>query len=105
MPGRKNRRIGHSYKKNPASMAGFFCYKILTGLRGDNRDIRRLESFRTLLDIEFNLIAFVQALVAIACDRIKVDEHIIASAARNESETLCCVEPFDCSFFHGTNPF
>jgi hypothetical protein len=34
-----------------------------------------------------------------------VDEHIVAAFARNETETFSCIEPFDCSFFHGTRPF
>jgi hypothetical protein len=35
-----------------------------------------------------------------------VDEYVFSSgAAGNESESFCCIEPFDCSFFHGTHPF
>jgi hypothetical protein len=34
-----------------------------------------------------------------------VDEHIIPGSPGDESKAFCCVEPFDCSFFHGTGPF
>jgi hypothetical protein len=34
-----------------------------------------------------------------------MDEYIFAICTRNKSKALSSVEPFDCSFFHGTNPF
>jgi hypothetical protein len=79
---------------------------IVVGFYLDNRYVRRLESFRTLFDFEFDLIALVQALITVAGNSVEVDEYVFSSgAAGNESESFCCVEPFDCSFFHGTHPF
>jgi hypothetical protein len=34
-----------------------------------------------------------------------MDEYIFAICARNKSKAFSSVEPLDCSFFHGTNPF
>jgi len=74
-------------------------------LTGDGH-VGRLHPFGTALDLELHLIAFVQRLVgAVADDRVEMYEHVVAARALNESITLGSVEPFDCSFFHGNDPF
>ena len=64
-----------------------------------------LQAFRSCLDFELHLVAIVQGFVPVADNRLIMDEYIFAIGARNKSKTFCSVEPLDCSFFHGTNPF
>ncbi len=71
----------------------------------DDGDVGGRETFGALLNVELYFVPFIQGFVAACRDRIEVDENIFAAFARNETETFCCVEPFDCSFFHGTRPF
>lgn len=56
----------------------------------------RLRSFRTILDFEFDFLAFVQAAIAAALDGGKVCENIgTAGVRRNETVTLVSVEPLN----------
>jgi len=67
--------------------------------------VRGLQTLRSLLDIELNLVALIQRAVAISTDRLKMDENVFAVLTSDEAKALGSVEPFDCSFFHGTLPF
>jgi len=64
-----------------------------------------LQTLRSLLDIELNLVTLVQGTVAITTDRLKMDEYVFAVLTSDKAKTLGSIEPFDCSFFHGTLPF
>ncbi len=56
----------------------------------------RLRSFRTILDFEFDFLAFVQAAIAAALDGGKVCENIgTADVRSNETVTLVSVEPLN----------
>jgi hypothetical protein len=68
-------------------------------------NVHCLETLRPLLDFKLHFVTVVQGLVPIADNRLKMHEYIFAACARNESKPLSTVEPFDCSLFHGTNPF
>lgn len=68
-------------------------------------NVHCLETFRSLLDFKLHFVTVVQGFVPFANDRLKMHEYIFAACARNESKPLSAVEPFDCSLFHGTNPF
>src|SRR3989339_388711 len=58
---------------------GIFCYSFFGSL--DHGYVRCLKAFGALLDIKFDGIAFIQALVTIALDRLEVDEYIFATGA------------------------
>ena len=64
-----------------------------------------LQALRSRLDFELHFVAVVQGFVPITNNRLVMDEHIFAICTRNKSKALSSIEPFDCSFFHGTNPF
>ena len=58
-------------------------------------DSADVEGFRALLagaDVELDVLAFVQAAVAIARDVGVVDEHVLASLNGDESEALLRIE-------------
>ena len=58
----------------------------------------RLRTFLTLDDIELDLIAFFQCLIAVQLYRRIVDEHIRPVIASDESVSLGVVEPLDLAF-------
>lgn len=68
-------------------------------------NVHCLQALRSRLDFELHFVAIVQRLVPVANNRFIMDEYIFAICARNKSKTFSAVEPLDCSFFHGTNPF
>jgi len=56
----------------------------------------RLRSFRTILNFEFDFLAFVQAAIAAALDGGKVCENVGSTHIRgNETVTLVSVEPLN----------
>jgi hypothetical protein len=55
-----------------------------------------------LLDFELDLIALVQSAIALTTNCLEMDEYVFAILTGDESEAFGSVEPFDCSFFHGT---
>lgn len=57
-----------------------------------------LRPFLALHDFKLNVIAFLQAFVAVRLDGAVVDEHIGAVFPTDEAETLCVIEPFDFAF-------
>ncbi len=56
-------------------------------------DLIGLGAFGSLDDVELDLIAFFEALVALELDGAVVDEDIGAALAAEESVALCVVEP------------
>src|ERR1051326_7880266 len=63
----------------------------------DRRDVRGLESFRTLDQIELDRCAFGQSAEAFGLDRAEMDEHVLSALGRDEAITFRVVEPL-----HGT---
>src|SRR5947208_9968379 len=59
--------------------------------------IRRLQSFRTLDQIEFDLRAFGERAKALALDRAEVNENVLSALGGDEAIALRIVEPL-----HGT---
>lgn len=57
-----------------------------------------LGPFLALHDFKFNVIALLQAFVAVRLDGAVVDEHIGAVFPTDEAETLCVIEPFNFTF-------
>ena len=73
------RNVGHQNRK-PCLVSRVFCYSVLPVLLGDG-DVLCRRAFGTLFDFELHFIAFIQALVAGRCDRIEMNEHIVAACA------------------------
>jgi hypothetical protein len=57
-----------------------------------------LKALGTLLNREFNFLAFDQLAVAFNTDRRKMDEHILNAIAADEAIPLGAIEPL-----HGSN--
>jgi hypothetical protein len=57
-----------------------------------------LRTFLSLDDLEFNVVAFLQSLVAIRCDCTIVNEDISSIVPTDETESLSVVEPLDLTF-------
>lgn len=62
------------------------------------RDLVRLRALRPLNDVELDLIALFEALVALALDRTVVDEDVRPAFAAEEAVALCVVEPLYGAF-------
>jgi len=52
----------------------------------------------TLHDLKFDLIAFLQALIALGLDGAVVDKYIWSTFLTNESKTLSIVKPLHSAF-------
>jgi hypothetical protein len=59
----------------------------------ETRDLIGLGAFAPLDDVEFNLIALFEALIALALDGAVVDEDVRPAVAAEEAVALCVVEP------------
>ncbi len=62
--------------------------------------ICRLESLRTLDDIEFDLITLGQRLEAIALDCRKMHEYVFSAVLLDETKALGVVEPLHSTVSH-----
>ncbi len=62
------------------------------------RNLVGLRSFRTLYDIELNLIALLQTLIAFQLDGAVVHENIGSAIPAEKSIALRIVEPFNGAF-------
>jgi hypothetical protein len=59
-----------------------------------------LESFGSLDDIEFDLLALIERLETVAGDRLEVHEDVFARGLGDETETLLGVEPLYGATWH-----
>ena len=62
------------------------------------RDLVRLRALRPLNDVELDLIALFEALIALALDRAVMNEDVRPAVAAEEAVTLCVVEPLYGAF-------
>jgi hypothetical protein len=62
-------------------------------------DVRSLQALGARGHFEFNRLSFVQRFVTVRSDGGKVDENILARLALDESESLRCIKPLNCSLF------
>lgn len=74
------------------------------GVISDLAYFRGLQSFRSLLNLELNLVSFVECSKTFSDDRLVMDEHVLTRLSTDEAETLGSVEPLDHALFHGTTP-
>jgi hypothetical protein len=70
------------------------------------RNIGRLRAFRSLGDLKLYLIALLQALIALGCNRTVVHKNIGTAVTSDEAITFGVVEPFNRAFqtFHFPPP-
>src|SRR2546429_8860359 len=66
----------------------------------DDLNVLRLGSLLALRDIELDLLPFVEAAVAVTCDRAEVHEHILATFNLNETVAFVAVEPLHRALRH-----
>ena len=62
------------------------------------RDLIGLRTFCPLNDVELDLIALFEALVALALDRAVMNEDVRPAVAAEEAIALCVVEPLHSAF-------
>jgi hypothetical protein len=63
----------------------------------ETRDLIGLGTFRSLDDVEFNLVAFFEALIALALNGAVMYEDVRSALTAKEAVTLCVVEPLYCA--------
>jgi hypothetical protein len=89
--------------KKPATLvAGFLQYKQeLTRL-----DVGSLLALGTLNNFKGHFLTLFERLESAHVDRGKVREQIFATIiGRNKTETLCVIEPFNCTVCHALLPY
>src|SRR2546427_10799176 len=78
----------------PLMLPGSRCVRL--GLT----DVGRLKALRAARHFELHAITFGQALEALRLDGAEMNEHVLATLLRDESEALRVVEPLHCSLCH-----
>jgi hypothetical protein len=63
-------------------------------------DVLSLPALGSLNNVKGNLLAFLKRTETVALDRGVVDENVFAVSAAQKSESLCIIEPLNCSLFH-----
>jgi hypothetical protein len=75
--------------------------KGLTFVRLEAGNVLRLQALRAFADLEFNRLPFVERLVSVHLNCRKMDKHVLAGLALDESVAFAGIEPLHCSlFFH-----
>src|SRR5882762_11059670 len=69
-------------------------------LRLDSANVLSLPAFGALDDVEFNALAFLERTETVCLDGCVMHEYILAVVAAKEAESLCVVEPLNCTLFH-----
>jgi len=62
-------------------------------------DVFRLETLRTLTDLELNKLPLVQRLVAVHLDGREVNEDVFPRLTLDETIPFCCIEPLHHTLF------
>src|SRR4030095_1922539 len=91
--------------RDPSPVTGPEAGPRTCGTSAGNLDVVRLRPLLALHDLELDVLALVEGLVAVAPDRRVVDEHVRAAAIDgDEPETLLRVEPLDGAVRHDLSP-
>ena len=64
----------------------------------NSEDLISLRAFGSLNDVELDLVAFLEALIALALDRTVMDEDIGPTVAAQETVAFSVVEPLNRTF-------
>lgn len=67
--------------------------------------VHRLQTLCSLFNIELHHIAFLQAFVPIANDRLEVDKQVLSSFTLDKAIALGIVEPLHGTLFHTRGAF
>ena len=70
------------------------------GVMSDHADVLRFLALPTGCDVELDALTLVEALVAVALDVGEMNEDVVTLLARDEAESLFCIEEFHCSLCH-----
>jgi hypothetical protein len=66
----------------------------------DHSDVLGFLAFSSGRDVELDTLALVKALVATALDVRVVNKNVVTLLARDEAESLLCIEELDRSLCH-----
>src|SRR5277367_1014799 len=101
--------MGHCADRECTKLArvrsGFACCRSGNDLGVIPLHVGGVQSFRPLLALELDGLAFVEALIAVFLNRGEVDEDIFSSRALNEAITLGPVEPLHDTVFPHCDSF
>ena len=86
-------------QSEPIKQTARFEPSLLHSQSNDLAYIGRLRAFLSLDDLEFNLVALLQALISIARDGAVVDEDIRSTIAPQEAVPLRIIEPLHRAFY------
>src|SRR5262249_3453916 len=88
--------------KRPYSSWAFLCWEYRGPLNGSGLgDVLRLRSLLSLHDLELYVVAFLQALVAVARDGAVMHKDIRTVVTTDESQSLGIVEPLHLTLDSG----
>ena len=98
--------MGRAIKKTPVGKPGaFFLFFSLMKLRlAYDDNVGCLWAFRTIGNLEFYLIAFIEGFKPISLNGRKVNEDIISVISGNEPIALLLIKPFYTTFGHYNSP-
>src|SRR5690349_13754919 len=65
-------------------------------------DVRGLQPLRSLDDVEFDPLPFLEGTESLGVDGGVVDEHVLAALLRDEAEALRVIEPLHSTGRHRT---
>jgi hypothetical protein len=66
----------------------------------ENANVLGLQALRSLDNVEFNGLAFLQRTETVRLDGGEVDENVLTALTADETKTLSVVEPLNCTLFH-----
>ena len=81
-------------QKEPRENAGLFYSRLVT-----HRNVGRLGSLGTLLNIEFDFLSFLQVTETVALNGGKMDEHVLSTFALDKAEAFVTIEPLDSTSY------
>jgi len=80
-----------------------FGFGVDLGVAAD--DVRRLQTFGALEQLELYNLAFVEGAISVLLDHGEMDEHVFAGGALDESVSFGSVKPLHCTllFIHANS--
>src|ERR1700754_2605721 len=84
---------------------GYAVLSLWSSSRSDSDDVRGLQAFRALDQIELDLSSFRQRAEALGLDRGEMNEDVLSGLGGDESKALRIVEPFDFTVATHTSRF
>jgi len=66
-------------------------------------DVCCLQALGSRGDLEFDRLSFVEGSIAVPLNCREMDEDVFTGLTLDESESLACIEPLNCSLFFHSN--